>query len=549
MSPFLLTSVSADIDCPVFSPTAQAKAVYHASRRDTVDIGYWPEATNDDPVDKPRERPDIFRMTEADPRFVERFDDIAHGFTVSGPTADYWSLRLVREESEHLSVRQGVPEPSVLDISEGAMVTVVMGAGVGYAATGDLSPQGLRAAAGRALEWAGAHAGLGLFGAGLHPRSAVQAEFRSPVVEPWEHLGVTAKLDLLRKACAALKIDKRIVDWSAWLGYRKVLQLLVTSVGGRSLHVQEFLSPGLAAVANRGSQTQTRRGGGADWAGQGGLERLALVGFPREARRIAEEAIALIEAPECPEGTMDLLLMPSQMALQIHESIGHPLELDRILGDERNYAGTSFVTPDMFGSYRYGSELLNVTFDPTVTGELASYGTADEGTQATREYLIREGILERPLGGGLSQARSGLAGVANTRASDWDRPPIDRMANVNLEPGESSIEELIGQVERGVLMDTNRSWSIDDSRNKFQFGCEFGRLIEDGELKGLVRNPGYRGISARFWRSLARVGGRDVFEVRGVSNCGKGEPNQAVYVGHASPPCLFRGVDVFGGGE
>jgi predicted Zn-dependent protease len=235
------------------------------------------------------------------------------------------------------------------------------------------------------------------------------------------------------------------------------------------------------------------------------------------------------------------------MVLQIHESIGHPLELDRILGDERNYAGTSFVTPEMFGSYAYGSPLLNVTFDPGVAGELASYGYDDEGTPARREYLIREGILQRALGGVSSQARAGLPGVANARACDWDRPPIDRMANLNLEPGASSLDELIASVERGVLMDSNRSWSIDDSRNKFQFGCEYARLIEDGVLGRVVRNPNYRGISAEFWRSLDGVGGPASLEVRGVANCGKGEPNQVIQVGHASPPCLFRGIEVFGG--
>jgi predicted Zn-dependent protease len=244
---------------------------------------------------------------------------------------------------------------------------------------------------------------------------------------------------------------------------------------------------------------------------------------------------------------MDLVLAPDQMMLQIHESIGHPLELDRILGDERNYAGTSFVTLDMFGSYRYGSELLNVTFDPTRSEELASYRWDDDGVEAERVHLIERGILKAPLGSVISQTRAGRAGTANARATSWNRPAIDRMANLNVEPGESTLEELIAGVERGVLMRTNRSWSIDDSRNKFQFGCEVGRRIENGELKELVKNPCYRGISATFWRSLSGVGDTSTLEVLGTPFCGKGEPNQVVRVGHASPACRFRSVDVFGG--
>jgi predicted Zn-dependent protease len=480
---------------------------------------------------------------------MEILHAIAARFRDVAPAADYWSLRLAEEEGEHLSVRQGVAEPSAIGLSRGAMVTLMRGQGLGYGATSDLSPAGLAAAAERAAYWADAHARLGLFDAVLYPRTDAVSSYRSEVRVPWDSLGVADKLALLQEVCSALVIDDRIVDWAAWLGYRKVVQLLVTSDGGRVERQTESVAPGLLAVANAGSQTQTRHGGGADWGGQGGLERLEAVGFREDAHRVAEEAVALLAAPECPSGTRDLLLMPSQMVLQIHESIGHPLELDRILGDERNYAGTSFVTPDMFGSYRYGSELLNVTFDPDVPGELTSYAADDEGTPAERRHLIRDGILVRPLGGRLSQARSGLPGVANARASGWDRPPIDRMANLNLEPGDTPLAGLIARVERGVLMDTNRSWSIDDSRNKFQFGCELGRLIEDGELKGLVRNPGYRGISASFWRSLIGVGERASWQVRGVYNCGKGEPNQGVHVGHAAPPCLFRGVDVFGGEE
>jgi len=242
-----------------------------------------------------------------------------------------------------------------------------------------------------------------------------------------------------------------------------------------------------------------------------------------------------------------VLLMPDQMMLQIHESIGHPLELDRILGDERNYAGRSFVTPDMFGRYEYGSALLNVTFDPSIPGEIATFAFDDDGTPAEKVWLIRNGILERPLGGRLSQLRAGLPGTASSRASGWNRPPIDRMANLNVEPGTSTLARLIGGVERGVLMRTNVSWSIDDSRNKFQFGCEWGELIENGRVTGVVKNPNYRGISATFWRSLKQVGDADTFEVHGTLYCGKGEPNQGINTGHAAPACRFGGVAVFGG--
>ncbi len=203
----------------------------------------------------------------------------------------------------------------------------------------------------------------------------------------------------------------------------------------------------------------------------------------------------------------------------------------------------------MFGSYRYGSDLLNVTFDPGVSGQLASYGFDDEGTVADKQYLIRNGTLERPLGGAMSQARAGMDGVANSRACSWNRPPIDRMANLNVEPGTSTVEELIADIEHGVWLETNNSWSIDDSRNKFQFGCEYGRVITDGELGAVVRNPGYRGISATFWRSLTGVANEDSFTVMGTPNCGKGEPNQQVGTGHASPACRFGDIEVFGGAE
>jgi predicted Zn-dependent protease len=200
-----------------------------------------------------------------------------------------------------------------------------------------------------------------------------------------------------------------------------------------------------------------------------------------------------------------------------------------------------------FGKLQYGSKLMNVTFDPTVSSEFASYAFDDGGLKAEREYLIKEGILVRGLGGKESQVRSGIDGVANFRASSWNRAPIDRMANINLEPGNSSFEDIIGNVEKGIYVESNRSWSIDDYRNKFQFGCEYGKLIENGKLTKTIKNPNYRGISNPFWNSLKMVGNGDTNGIYGTPNCGKGEPNQVIRVGHASPLCLFENVQVFGG--
>ncbi len=461
--------------------------------------------------------------------------------------ADFWSIRLVEERSEAYAVRKNVPMPFQASTDRGAMATVYADGGYGYAATGDTSPEGLRKALDRAAKWARVTARLALFDSRSLPHAAPAGRYESPA---WSEAGPSRRewYELLAAESAAAGFDPRIVDWEAGVEVRVATHRLVTSAGGDVVQHYRFLMPGLAVTAHADGVTQTRSlNGYRGICQQGGVEVLARFGFEAAGRRVAEEALELLAAPNCPGGTMDVLLMPDQMILQIHESIGHPLELDRILGDERNFAGTSFVTPDMFGTYRYGSELLNVTFDPTRPEELASYAFDDDGTPAEKVHLIRDGILERPLGGAISQARADLPGVANSRADNWNRPPIDRMANLNLEPGDASLEDLVSGIDRGILMETNRSWSIDDSRNKFQFGCERGRVIENGKLGGVVKNPNYRGISANFWRSLARVGSAQTMQVLGTPYCGKGEPSQVIRVGHASPACVFTGVDVFGG--
>ncbi|MBV4531713.1 TldD/PmbA family protein [Pseudomonas sp. SWRI107] len=467
-------------------------------------------------------------------------------FAALRSTAEVFSLRHVKQSHQSLSVRRNVAEPPYFSQDEGAMLSVRVNGVEAYAATADLSQSGLQ----RALEQAEAlarqirpHSLLDLSG---QPAPSQRHDHLSPNLD--QPLPPLAEcLQLLAAESASVPKDSRLVDWQASLGITHVEQTYLNSAGAELRHAQRFVFPGLGVTASDGADSQSRTLGRENFGQQGGFDVVERCGLIGAAGHVADQALQLLLAPNTPSGVRDLLLMPDQMMLQIHESIGHPLEMDRILGDERNYAGTSFVKAEDFGRLQYGSTLLNVTFDPGIGEELASYAFDDDGTPANKQFLIRDGLLVRPLGGALSQLRSGLDGVANSRACSWNRAPIDRMANLNIEPGDQSLEQLIGGIEHGILMRTNRSWSIDDARNKFQFGCEWGQLIENGELKGVVKNPNYRGISAGFWRNLSAVGDRSTFQVLGTPNCGKGEPNQVVRVGHASPACVFRQIDVFGG--
>ena len=474
-------------------------------------------------------------------------DSIRALFKNLAPAVDFCTLRVVDETSENIVVRQDVLQPLSSRIDCGAMVTIIHRGGYGYAATSELTFPGLREAFDRAKSWA--------ILCSKHPVMDYSKIVMPSYIGKYNRPGsVTSKqptrreiIGLLLAESGTCRIDSRIVDWEASFWTTTSNQLYLTSKGSDIEQQFHYVVPNLYVTANTGSDTQTRSFGGRCFCQQGDLSIFLDSGMIGSGRRLAEEALELLAAPNCPSGRMDLLLMPSQMMLQIHESIGHPLELDRILGDERNFAGTSFVTLDMFGHYQYGSELLNVSFDPTLHEEFSSYRWDDDGSLAEKQFVIRNGLLERPLGGVFSQARAGIAGVATTRACSWNRPPVDRIANLNIESGTSTLNAMIGSVEHGVLMDTNTSWSIDDSRNKFQFGCEYGQLIEHGKLKGVIKNPNYRGISSNFWRSLKAVGDSSTFEIMGTPFCGKAEPSQVIRVGHASPACLFENIEIFGG--
>jgi predicted Zn-dependent protease len=470
----------------------------------------------------------------------------------------FWTARAVHEASSQLTVRQGIVQAPSRHVDAGLMLSVAAdtprGTGLGHAATADLSVDGIRQAFARAHAMACATAGQMVFDPAWAQPQAVQGQYRSQVEQPLDGWPLPDQIALLQQVSAATHIDSRIVDWQASLWAVHTEQLLVDSAGSAVHQQWQLLTPAIQATAHVDGVTQTRSSAGQynGYCQQGGLEVLSRSHFMTDGARVAQEAIALAQAPACPTGRMDVVLMPDQMMLQIHESIGHPLELDRILGDERNFAGTSFVTPDMFGHYQWGSSCLNVSYDPGQPHEFASFAFDDEAQPAQRQRIIENGVLMRPLGGALSVKRAqaqghALQGVATTRAASWNRAPIDRMSNLNVEPGDASLQELIAAVDFGVLMHTNCSWSIDDSRNKFQFGCEMGQVIRQGQLAELVRNPNYRGVSATFWRSLARVGNADTWQVMGTPYCGKGEPSQIIRVGHAAPACLFTGIDVFAG--
>src|SRR6266852_8719292 len=342
-------------------------------------------------------------------RLEERFRHLA-------PQGDFCSLRFVRERSEVLAVRQNVVQPMQTSEDSGAMLTVYAGDGMGYAATGDVSLSGLQRATEQARGWAMQSAGRSVVDFSKMRTTPPTGAYATHELVPWRHTPLSDKIDLLRTECARLKTDDRIIDWEASLWYTETDTLYLTTDGGRVYQHFVYLVPMLSATANAGSETQTRTFGGRGYCRQGGLQVLDAVGFRTAAPQLAAEALQLLTAPNCPSEVMDVLLAPDQMILQIHESVGHPLELDRILGDERNYAGTSFVMPDMFGTYRYGSDLLNVSYDPTRREELASFAYDDDGTPAQKGFLIRNGMLVAPLGGRLSQTRAGLPGTANARA-------------------------------------------------------------------------------------------------------------------------------------
>lgn len=276
----------------------------------------------------------------------------------------------------------------------------------------------------------------------------------------------------------------------------------------------------------------------------GGYEVVAAMDLSGHAQRIAEQSVQLLTAPVCPSMTTDLILDSDQVALQIHESIGHAVEFDRILGMEAAYAGTSWVGVKDVGSLRYGSELLTVVADATLPGGLATFGYDDEGVPAQRAMIIDRGVLVGVLTSRETAPVLGQPSNGTARAMAWNRIPLIRMTNIGLLPGTGTLAGIIADTRDGLYMSTNRSWSIDDKRLNFQFGCEIAWEVTGGKLGRILKHPTYAGVTPQFWGSLDRVAGPGEWIIRGTPNCGKGQPPQVGHTGHPAAPCRFRQVRV-----
>jgi TldD protein len=459
--------------------------------------------------------------------------------------ARYADARVVATRSESLRAQNGLVEDVDTSESTGIGVRALVGSAWGFAATPRLGTAEVR----RAGERAAAVARASNVAAG----APVEMLPETPSVGHWENsleedpfaVPLSEKGDLFGGVTASMKAagaDLAVAHYSAW----DVQTWLVSSEGTRVSQRIRKCGGGMNATAVGESETQRRSYPSAfgQFASRG-YELIREFDLPEHVERVTDEAKALLTAPQCPAGVVDLILDPEQMALQIHESVGHAVELDRILGWEAAFAGTSWLDLSRLGSLQFGSPLMTITADATLPGALGSFGYDDEGTPARPVDIVRDGTWVGVLSGRDSAARAGLpASAACLRADGWARLPMVRMTNVGLLPGDSSLEEMVAETDDGIYMENNRSWSIDDRRLNFQFGCEAAWEIKKGRRGRLLRNPTYTGIGPAFWSSLDMLGNRDEWVFWGTPNCGKGQPLQIGHTGHPAVPARFRDVRV-----
>ena len=465
--------------------------------------------------------------------------------------ASYADARIADDRSRALSTKNGKVGTASDAESLGIGIRVIADGAWGFAASDDLSKSAIEATAAKAVAIAKASAKVKQHDVKLSPEKPATAEWSTPIqVDPFT-ISVEQNLDLLLKVDAELRSVTGVTLAETNLNFRRDEQWFVSSEGSNIHQTKYTTGAGFAAYAFAGSEIQKRSyptSYGGQWQNKG-YELVHELKLLENARRVGEEAVALLKADQCPEGAFDIILDGAQLGLQIHESVGHPIELDRVLGMEANFAGMSFLTLDNLRRLRYGSDLVNIVADARQEHGpgLGTFAFDDEGVPAQCTPIITNGLFTGYLSSRETAPAIGLDRSGGTlRAEGWNRLPIIRMTNVSILPGEKPLtrEQLISGTDNGIYMETNRSWSIDDKRYNFQFGCELGWEIKNGKRTRMLRNPSYSGITTDFWNSMDAICSRDQWVLWGIPNCGKGQPQQVMGTGHGASPARFRNVKV-----
>lgn len=459
----------------------------------------------------------------------------------------YADARIVHNLTEVILVKNGKVE--AIDISEsfGIGVRTLVDGSWGFASSREVSVEEVDRITDLSIEIARASALVPEEPIDLGPPITSQGIYRTPIqIDPF-NLPYEEKLNLLMASDAAMATVSGLRIRRGNLTFIREHKWFANTEGALTEQIIYETGGGIQAVAVGDGEVQTRSYPTSFGRQQvtAGWEAVLGWDLPGNAPRIAEEAVALLSAAPCPrEITTTVILGGDQVALQIHESCGHPIELDRVFGSEAAYAGTSFLTPEKLNRFHYGSPVVNITADSLRPLGLGTFGWDDEGIPAQSTPIVREGLFVGYLMSRQTASRLGMISNGCMRASGWNRLPIIRMTNVSLEPGTWDLADLIADTDDGIYMETNRSWSIDDRRYNFQFGTEIGYEIKNGKLGRMLRNPTYTGITPEFWNSCDGVANEKYWKMYGTPNCGKGQPGQIAHTGHGAAPARFRNVRV-----
>lgn len=459
--------------------------------------------------------------------------------------ASYADIRVTRRETENIGVKNGSVESLTRDGNEGFGIRVLKDGAWGFAAApilidGDLETK-MPGVVEKATRLAQAAARVNREPAELAPCKPVIDSYATPVrVDPFE-LPLEHKLQDLADITDGLKSMPEVRVASASLRLFRDRKAFASSEGAFIEQTITQSGATISAVAAGNGRAERRS---FNDHGTGGYELVEQMGLKERAPGLGREAVELLTAPACPVGETDLIIMDSMLALQLHESTGHPTELDRALGSEATFAGTSFMLPEMLGEFRYGSPVVNINMNATIRSGLGTFGYDDEGIPAQDTPLIKDGIFANYTTSRETAPMFGQSSNGSMLADGWSNLPLIRMNNISLQPGDWTLEEIIKDTRRGVLVDTSKSWSLDDKRVNFHFSCEIGWRIEDGSLAGMVRNAAYTDLTPHFWNSCDAVANRDYWHCWGRPSCAKGEPVQIANVGHGAAPARFRNIRV-----